>query len=182
MDIREQKQALRKKIRQEMQPLPPSYFQQAGKAICQKIITTDAYRQSDCVFCFVSCGKEPDTYPLLNQILSDGKVLAVPLCRSEGQMELRRITALSQLAPGAYNIPEPPEDAPLLPPADVQLALIPCLAATRDGKRLGKGGGYYDRFLATYTGAVSLLCPQKLIQDDIPLEPHDILIPHVITE
>ena len=43
MDIREQKQALRKKIRQEMQPLPPSYFQQAGKAICQKIITTDAY-------------------------------------------------------------------------------------------------------------------------------------------
>ena len=182
MDIREQKQALRKKIRQEMQPLPPSYFQQAGKAICQKIIATDAYRQSDCVFCFVSCGKEPDTYPLLNQILSDGKVLAVPLCRSEGQMELRRIIALSQLAPGAYNIPEPPEEAPILSPADVQLALIPCLAATRDGKRLGKGGGYYDRFLATYTGAASLLCPQKLIQDDIPLEPHDILIPHVITE
>lgn len=182
MDIREQKQVLRKKIRQEMQPLHPSYFQQAGKVICQKIITSDAYRQSDCIFCFVSYGKEPDTYPLLNQILSDGKVLAVPLCRSEGQMELRRITSLSQLAPGAYNIPEPPEDAPILSPADVQLALIPCLAATRDGKRLGKGGGYYDRFLAAYTGAAFLLCPARLLQPDIPMELHDFCISTVITE
>lgn len=182
MDIREQKQALRKKIRQEIQPLPPSYFQQAGKAICEKILATDAYRQSDCIFSFVSYGKEPDTYPLLNQILSDGKVLAVPLCRSEGQMELRRITVLSQLTPGAYNIPEPPEDAPILSPADVQLALIPCLAATRDGKRLGKGGGYYDRFLTAYTGTAFLLCPARLLQPDIPMELHDFCISTVITE
>lgn len=182
MDIREQKQALRKIIRQEMQQIPLSYFHQAGKAICRTILSSDLYRQSECVFCFVSCGKEPDTYPLLNRILSDGKTLAVPLCRSEGQMELRRITSLSQLTPGAYNIPEPPEDAPILSPADVQLALIPCLAATRDGKRLGKGGGYYDRFLAAYTGTALLLCPALLLQPDIPVEPHDFSIPTVITE
>lgn len=182
MTVKEQKQALRRQIQAQMQDMPLSYFSDAGAAICRRILETEAYRKARTIFCFVSHGKEPDTHPLLQSALNHGKILCVPLCREGGRMEIRQITSLSQLAPGAYNIPEPPQDAPILSPSAIHLSLIPCLAATKDGKRLGKGGGYYDRFLAEYAGDAFLLCPADLLQTDIPTEPHDVLIPHVVTE
>ncbi len=182
MSIREEKQALRQHIRKAMELLPPDYFHQAGEEMGRRIRETETYRQASTIFCFVSHGKEPDTLPLLEQILLDGKRLCVPLCKAPGIMEARQITSLSQLSLGAYGIPEPPADAPLLPPSAIHLALIPCLAATKDGKRLGKGGGYYDRFLSQYTGAAFLLCPALLLQGHIPTETHDVLLPDVVTE
>ena len=53
------------------------------------------------------------------------------------------------------------------------LALVPCLAASRDGVRLGRGGGYYDRFLAHYKGAGLLLCPEALLLDELPCDDWD---------
>lgn len=150
--------------------------------MARRLLLHDAYQKAHTVFCFVSHGKEPDTHPLLEHILKDGKTLCVPLCNARGIMEARSIHSLSQLAPGAFGIPEPPMDAPLVLPSAIDLALIPCLAATRDGKRLGKGGGYYDRFLSNYKGAAFLLCPALLLQEHIPLEAHDLLLPDVITE
>lgn len=182
MFIREEKQALRQRIRTIMEQLPPDYFQKAGQEMGLRIRETDAYRQANTIFCFVSHGKEPDTLPLLSQIIRDGKTLCVPLCKAHGIMEARIIASLSQLSPGAYGIPEPPADAPLALPSAVDLALIPCLAATQDGKRLGKGGGYYDRFLSEYNGTAFLLCPALLLQEHIPMEAHDIPLLNVITE
>jgi len=67
---------------------------------------------------------------------------------------------------------------PTLPAADpaeyaAALALVPCLAASRDGVRLGRGGGYYDRFLAHYKGAGLLLCPEALLLDKLPCDDWD---------
>ena len=60
-------------------------------------------------------------------------------------------------------------DLPAADPAGyaAALALVPCLAASRDGVRLGRGGGYYDRFLAHYKGAGLLLCPEALLLDEL---------------
>lgn len=57
--------------------------------------------------------------------------------------------------------------------AGAALALVPCLAASRDGVRLGRGGGYYDRFLAHYKGAGLLLCPEALLLDELPCDDWD---------
>ena len=182
MAARQEKQALRKKIRAEMQLIPDDYFHQAGQVLCRQVVESGIYRQAKTIFCFVSHGKEPNTYPLLEQALADGKTLCVPLCKAEGEMDAKAIHSLNELQPGAYGIPEPGENAEPLLPSQIDLALIPCLAASKDAKRLGKGGGYYDRFLAAYTGKTVLLCPKKLIFDTIPTEPHDILLPKIITE
>ena len=115
-------------------------------------------------------------------MLADGKRLCVPLCTAPGVMECRQVLALSELAPGTYGIPEPPAAAPLVPAEEIDLAIVPCASASPDGDRLGRGGGYYDRFLRRCTGDALLLCREALLRAHIPQEPHDIRLPAVITE
>ena len=67
---------------------------------------------------------------------------------SLGIMELRQITSLDQLTPGAYGILEPPADSPAIEADGVDFAVLPCLSCSHSGHRLGQGGGFYDRFLA----------------------------------
>lgn len=178
----EEKQALRRRLRAEMQQIPDAYFSMAGQIICRRILESETYQKANTLFCFVSFGKEPDTYPLLRQALKDGKTLCVPLCREKGQMAAHCISALTQLSPGAYGIPEPDPDTPILPADRIDLAVVPCLAATKSGKRLGKGGGYYDRFLAKFKGKALLICPSRLVADNLPTEEHDLLFPNILTE
>ena len=71
---------------------------------------------------------------------------------------------------------------PLLNMDEVDFAVLPCVACNHLGQRLGRGGGYYDRFLSGYRGGTVLLCREKLIREEIPLEPHDYPIPWVLTE
>ena len=90
-------------------------------------------------------------------------------------MDWVEIPSLSLLQPGAYDIPEPPADRPAADPGGyaATLALIPCLAAGTDGVRLGRGGGYYDRFLAQYKGERLLLCPAAALLADLPADDWD---------
>ena len=97
-------------------------------------------------------------------------------------MELRAIRDLKELFPGAYGILEPPADSPALSPDQIDLAVIPCVTCSREGRRLGRGGGYYDRFLAHYRGAAVLLCRERLLRQEIPFGVHDYPIPWVLTE
>lgn len=182
MTLQQQKQVLRKQIRAQMKQMPDDYFRLAGQAICRRVLESQDYRQAKTIFCFVSHGKESNTYPLLERALADGKKLCIPLCKAPGEMEAKVIRSLTDLQPGAYGIPEPPENAETILPSEIDLAVIPCLAAAQNGKRLGKGGGYYDRFLAAYTGKAVLMCPERLLLCDIPTESHDVQLPKVITE
>ena len=77
---------------------------------------------------------------------------------------------------------EPPADAPRVDADEVDFAVLPCVTCNHLGQRLGRGGGYYDRFLAHYRGGTVLLCREKLIREEIPLEPRDMPVPWVLTE
>lgn len=182
MTKKEEKRALRATLRRIAEELPESYRQKADAAIAAHLLAMPAYQEAETVFCFVGTGWEIDTRPILTRALSDGKRLCVPLCTGPGIMELRQITALDQLAPGAYHLPEPPADAPLVAVDQVDLAVLPCMGCNHLGHRLGRGGGFYDRFLAAYRAAAVLVCRERLIREEIPLEPHDLPIPWVLTE
>ena len=180
--IQRQKDILRRELAKAERALTLAEKNISDAAILHHVVNTTVYHRARTVFAFVGRGDEIDTLPLLRRVLADGKRLCVPLCTAPGIMECREITDLSVLRPGAYRILEPPAGAPLVAPADIDLAVIPCAGASPDGRRLGRGGGYYDRFLAGYAGEALLLCRQALLRTDIPWEAHDVLIPTVLTE
>lgn len=182
MTIREEKQRLRAAVRAEIRELPEEYFAQAGEAMGGFLQMLPDYRAARTVFCHVSTAREADTRGFLERALRDGKRVCVPRCVRMGEMELRRIDDLRQLTSGAYGLLEPPAEAPLVSADEADFSVVPCLCCTLRGERLGKGGGFYDRFLARGAGTALMLCPARLIQPFVPMEAHDCAVSRVLTE
>ena len=182
MTRKEEKQTLRRVMRELERGLSPRYRQASSQAICSHMMGMPEYQAAEMVFCFVGTDREIDTRPILEDVLKRGKALCVPLCVRPGHFEVRQITYLSQLVPGMMGILEPTQDWPLVDTDSIDFAIIPCLTCNHAGQRLGKGGGYYDRFLSHYRGGTVMICQEKLIREEIPVEPHDYPIHWVLTE
>ncbi len=180
--LAEEKRRLRQAAAERTDALPAGYLAEAGPRIAAHIAALSAYRSAGTVLAFASTAREVDTRPLLERILSDGKALALPLCTGPGRMEARLVRDLGALRPGRYGILEPPADAPRPDPGAVGLTVVPCAACDRAGHRLGHGGGYYDRYLAAHPGPAALVCPEALIFDRIPQDPHDRAVGLIVTE
>ena len=94
-----------------------------------------------------------------------------------------RIESLEHLEPGAHNILEPaPGHRNAVAPPTNAVALVPGIAFAHDGHRLGYGGGYFDRFLASFTGVSIGLAFDAQRLDTIPTEPNDIAVSIIVTE
>lgn len=182
-DLNAQKQAARRAARQQLAQISPQEFSAIGAAMWQTLQAQPAWQSAQSVFCFVGALHEPDTMPILQGALSAGKQLLVPRIAGPRQMQLVPLQSLGQLQPGAFGILEPPQALPAIPAGSgVQLAVLPCLAAARSGARLGHGGGYYDRFLANYSGRRLILCPEALLAQSLPTGPLDEPAQAVLTE
>ena len=171
--IQQQKAALRRQLAAREQAMTQRERELSDRAIIYHVTRTEEYRRARTVFAFVGCGREIGTRALLERILSEGKELCVPLCTGPGRMECRRVQDLSVLRPGSYGIPEPPPEAPVVPPEDIDLAIVPCVGAAADGRRLGRGGGYYDRLLPQLACPTCLICRERLMSEAVPTEEHD---------
>lgn len=182
MTKKEEKQQLRTAIRALISTLPEAYTSAADASICGHLLAMPEYQAAETVFCFVGTAREINTQPILSAALSAEKTLCVPLCTQPGIMELRRIRSLDELVSGAYGILEPMESCPRMDLDEVDLSILPCLSCNRFGHRLGQGGGYYDRFLSAYRGGTVLLCRERLLREELPVEPHDYPVPWVLTE
>ncbi len=138
------------------------------------------FRRAESIFCYVSVPGETDTRALIAHALTAGKTVSVPLTLPGGEMIPKVIRSFSELRPGRFGLPEPGAAAP--EPERIDLAIVPCLCADRAGYRVGRGGGYYDRFLADFKGKSVLLCPSSQLYDKVPREPHDKRCGIVVTE
>lgn len=154
----------------------------ASAAIAGILLSDPAYRAAGTVFCYAATAGEPDTRAILADALASGKVLCVPKCIGKGIMKAVRISSLDDLRPGAYGILEPCEGLPEVAPEDIDLAIVPCVAASSDGRRIGHGAGYYDRFLSPIGAKRICLCFKALLSEDIPMDAHDLLMDKVISE
>ena len=178
----ETKKSLRRELCGAEQQLSDAYKRRSDKAIAAGVMALPEYQTAGTVFCYVSTAGEIDTRTVLRDAFRRGKRVCVPLCVAKGRMELREISSLDELVPGTYGIPEPTDACPRVDTDSVDFAVVPCVCCNRSGHRLGRGGGYYDQFLATYRAAAVLVCRERLLRDEIPMETHDSIVPWVITE
>lgn len=107
---------------------------------------------------------------------------AFPRCLPGRQLEFRQVThPADDFIPGAHNIPEPAPHRPIIEPTELDILVIPGVAFTEDGKRLGYGGGYYDRYIPRCPQAKLLaLAFAEQMADDIPTGEHDCVIPLIL--
>ena len=162
--------------------LPDEYVIQASRIIQEKVMSMRQYRSAQSIFLYVSTDGEPSTLRILSHALQNGKAVYVPKCINRQEMLAVRIRSLGELAPGAWGIPEPRHWTEEIKADALNLILVPCVSASLDGKRLGHGAGYYDRFLAGKADRAVCLCFHRLISDDIPITDNDVIIPMVLTE
>ncbi len=150
--------------------------------IVSRLLALPEYRQAESVFCYASKGREIDTFPILENALANGKIVSLPKIIGKGLMEARWIASLRQLSPGAFGVQEPGADQPQLAPNRIELAIVPCLSCDLQGRRLGYGGGYYDRYLKQASCFKVALCREMSLAVKLPAEEHDVRMDVVITE
>jgi 5-formyltetrahydrofolate cyclo-ligase len=131
-------------------------------------------------FCFVSGKNECSTQPVIEHCLSNGIPLAVPLCEGGGIMTARMLTELSQLSAGKYGIMEPPSDAAVM--TDPSVVIVPGICFDSEGFRLGRGGGYYDRYLTGRNCLKIGLCRSSRLTVALPRDGWDIPVDVIATE
>lgn len=197
------KTRLREEIRRRTDALSCETVRRSGEGIAEALFNSELWMKAESVFLYVSVRKEPDTGALLAAAFGEGKKVYVPKCLpascdSPRRMLAVRIRSEEDLVPGPFGIPEPraclpdPDDPEgSLPAEALDLILVPCVAASAHGIRLGHGGGYYDRFLADlpYTEkragglfpATVCLCHEALLTEDIPATELDVRMDFVVT-
>jgi 5-formyltetrahydrofolate cyclo-ligase len=154
--------------------------------IVTTILDLRTYQEADVVLAYASFATELQTDELLRCVLADGKTLVLPRVE-RGGLGLYEVRDLAgDLAPGTWGIREPEPDR--CPPADacgVGFALVPGVAFDRRARRLGYGGGYFDRLLAGgLPEGIPLVSGAFEVQilDEVPTDPHDAPVDVVVTE
>ena len=183
MDIAEKKRALRREIRQRERALEPAYKAESSANICRRLAALPEFEKARVVLAFVSLAREIDTREFLLETLSRGKTLLLPRCEPERRLALCEVTSLSDdLEPGAMGIWEPKRSCAVWEPERAELAVVPCTSFDRQGRRLGQGGGYYDRLLPRLHCPTVCICRERLLADEVPTEPHDLICSLYLTE
>lgn len=174
------KKQIRKAITAKLRAMPAAYRYAASESITAQVLASEEYRNAARIFAFIAMPTEPDTRRIIERALADGKRIFVPKCISKTDMLAVRIRNLNDLKPGAYGIPEPQDLSETVDADAFDLILVPCVSASRDGRRLGHGAGYYDRFLKGNAEKTVCLCFSEALCDEIPMEENDIFMHKVI--
>ena len=146
--LHEAKQSLRERVLAQRDALAPAARAAASRAIAARIEALPAFAAARSVLLTLPFRSEWDTWPLAHRIAGSHRRLVVPrVDRASRMLELHLVEDLREVVPGYLGIPEPRPDCPSVRPADVDFVLIPGVAFDASGRRLGYGGGYYDRLL-----------------------------------
>jgi 5-formyltetrahydrofolate cyclo-ligase len=178
----EEKAALRRTLLAARGEISPAERALLDKLLAVQIALHSAFRSARGVLLFSPVRGEPDLTDLF--LVADGLEIPVylPRCEETG-MHFYRYTGKDCLSPDRFGIPSPSPDNPPLP-ADTSgmLCLLPGLAATKEGDRLGYGGGYYDRFLTEFVGLTMFPVYERFLLPSLPTEPHDRQVDFIMTE
>ena len=153
-------------------------------SLCEKLFELECVRNAKTVLAYAATWDEADPALFCKKAAEQGATVAYPVSHKGGIMEAYAPESPEDLKTGLLGIKAPdPKTSRLISPEELDLVLVPCVAFDEEKRRLGHGGGYYDRYLPKCRGAKFVLIAfeaQKLPQ--IATEEHDILMDALVTE
>ena len=178
----EEKRALRTRAKAYWNGLSPDEWESLSAALLERFLTLPLLHGAETVLLYYGMGREVPTGRIIPTLLKQGLKVALPRCLPGNGMEVRLWDGAAPLIRHPYGMLEPGEDCSLHRPGSRDVILVPGLMFDRKGYRLGRGGGYYDRYLAGCSGITVGLCPQALLAGSLPKEIHDRPVGWVLTE
>ena len=157
-----------------------------AQAILERVLGLAEFQRAAVIHTYVSSKEnEVDTRELIHISLEQNKQVVVPVVE-QGVETMRHavLGGMNELVNGPMGLVQPdPRMAAWLDDAGaIDLVVVPGIAFDRRGHRIGFGGGFYDRFLATVSCAKVGLCYDELVLDAIPDETHDVAMDIVVAE
>lgn len=180
-----EKALLRKELAAQCAGLRPSARALGSQKILAKLLVHSRFLKARILLSYVARASEVETKPFLEEALRRKKKLFVPrfdpAARKISMIEIRGVGDLSR---GHYGILEPAFNPERVGnPRDLDLVIVPGVGFDRQGGRLGRGLGLFDRFLEEAKGAYKIgLAFECQMVGKIPLADHDIRMDEIITE
>ena len=151
--------------------------------IATGIIDSPLFKNASMLLIYAPMENEINLLSLAHVARKRGLPIAFPRCDKEtNTMQFYILHEGQKLTPGAYGIPEPPEDAPVCQPDERALCIVPALSYDLSGNRIGYGKGYYDRYLATFPGVKIGATYAAILLKNVPTEAHDLPVDWIFTE
>jgi 5-formyltetrahydrofolate cyclo-ligase len=178
------KTSLRQEARARLNALTPAQREAASREICSRLREQTIWKSAGAILFFAPLPAEPDIWPLLEEALLAGKTVALPRFSLErsGYVAGQVRTLARDIQIGRFQIREPDAACPELELSRFDVILVPGVAFDCNGHRLGRGQGYYDRWLKDAPGAT--LCGVAFEEQwltEIPAEEHDVIMHLVVT-
>lgn len=180
-DLQQRKGALRGSVLAARADLTPEQRAEGSRRAVDHLLGVAAVRRSPVVLLYSAHGDEIDPGALVPILLEHGQRVAFPRVK-EDRLQVVALSEADSLQPGYRGIPEP--TGPPLDPDVIECAIIPGVAFDLDGGRLGRGGGHYDRLLATLPETclrIGLAFSCQIVPR-VPMEPHDRMVDVVISD
>lgn len=172
------KAELRKQVLQEMKTLSQEQKQAMDRALTERFLKHPFYQEAKTIATYLSFPHEFQTQELIEQALKDDKKVLIPKTYPKGRMDFV-VYNPQQLVKTSFGLLEPQGDLEVVEPSQIDLILVPGLAFTTEGYRIGYGGGYYDRYLEHFTGhTLSTVYPCQI--QEFNFENHDIPVQEVL--
>jgi len=178
------KNVLREEIKAKRAKVNPRDIAKFNKDIVSHISVSRMFLEGKVIMGFLAMDSEAQIDKVLQLALTSAKIVCVPkIIDNQGTMQAVNIASLDNMPKDSYGIRTPAEPTETINPADIDLVLVPGLGFTSEGGRLGRGKGYYDRFLLQCTKAKFLGVGYEFqVVKELPLNGHDVKIHYLVTE
>ena len=176
------KKELRRYIREQKRHFTSQQLGEMSLSIMSSVLTHPRVQEADTILMYHSLPDEVDTHSALDQLLAMGKKVFLPKVVSDTEMTIHEYTGQDSLKPSEpYGILEPITPELSILNSQLSIVVVPGMAFDKQGHRLGRGKGYYDRFLSRVPNIYKLgVCFPFQMVESVPSEETDILMDEII--
>ena len=182
MELALRKKLVRSELKKTAEQFTQEYVKEASNAVCQAILQSREFLQAKTIFGYLAFRNEISVDGILQAALRLGKTVTVPLITSRTEMRAAELNSLQNLPLDRYGIRTVAAPAVIFRPDALDLILVPGAGFTVTGCRMGRGAGYYDRFLEQTRGFTLGITCDRLVREQIPVDEHDRRVQALVTE